>query len=42
VGALNYRGIQIIPFKWHPRLAVITIIVAILHGILGLSAYFNF
>jgi hypothetical protein len=42
VGALNFKGIRIIPFKWHPFLAVITILVAIVHGLFGLSIYFNF
>jgi hypothetical protein len=42
VGFLNHHGIHAIPFKWHPRLATLTIIVAIAHAILGLSAYFNF
>lgn len=42
VGALNFKGIHVFPFKWHPRLALTTIIVAILHAIMGLSVYFNF
>ena len=42
VGALNFKGISIIPFKWHPRLALITIIFAIIHGVLGLSILLNF
>lgn len=42
IGALNFKGISVIPFKWHPRLAVTTIIVAIFHAILGLSVFFNF
>lgn len=42
VGALNFKGITVIPFKWHPRLAIITITVAIIHAILGLSILFNF
>ncbi len=42
VGWLNFKAIYIIPFKWHPRLAIITIIVAVIHAIMGLSAYFNF
>jgi hypothetical protein len=42
VGALNFKGIVMIPFKWHPRLAVLTIIVAVIHGLFGLSIYFNF
>lgn len=42
VGFLNFKGIHIIPFKWHPRLALTTIIIAVIHAILGLSLYFNF
>ena len=42
IGALNFKGISVIPFKWHPRLALTTIIVAIFHAILGLSILFNF
>lgn len=42
VGALNFRGITIISLKWHSRLAIITIIVAIIHAIFGLSIFFNF
>lgn len=42
VGALNFKGLAVIPFKWHPRLAIATIVVAIIHAVLGLSAYFNF
>jgi hypothetical protein len=42
VGYLNFKGKTVIPFKWHPRLATISIILATLHAILGLSAYFNF
>lgn len=40
IGYLNVKGIQIIPFKWHPRFAIITIILALIHGILGILAYF--
>ncbi len=42
VAVLNHRGIHIIPFKWHPRLALITILLATIHAIFGLSIYFNF
>ena len=42
VGALNFKGISVIPFKWHPRLALTTIIIAIIHAIFGLSIFFNF
>jgi hypothetical protein len=42
VGYLNFKGKQIIPFKWHPILAITTIIVATIHAIFGLSIFFNF
>lgn len=42
VGFVNFKGQKTVPFKWHPRLALTTIIVATIHGILGLSIYFNF
>ena len=42
VGYLNFKGIYKIPFKWHPRLAIVTIIVVIIHAIFGLSVYFKF
>jgi hypothetical protein len=42
VGILNFKGIKTIPFKWHPKLAILTIIFALTHAILGLSIYFNF
>jgi len=42
VGALNYRGIRTIPFKWHPRLALLTLIVSLIHVFFGLAFFFNF
>jgi len=42
IGALNLKGITIIPFKWHPRMAVFTIILGAIHAIFGLSIYFRF
>lgn len=42
IGFLNFKGIWVIPFKWHPRLAIITIIVALVHALFGLSILFNF
>lgn len=42
VGFLNFKGINIIPFKWHPRLALITIMIASIHALFGLSIFFNF
>ena len=40
IAILNRRGIHVIPFVWHPRCAVIAICFAIVHGILGILAYF--
>lgn len=37
---LNKMGIRIIPFAWHPRCAVTAICLAIIHGTLGVLAYF--
>lgn len=42
VGLLNFKGVTIVPLKWHSRLALLTIIVAVIHAIFGLSIWFNF
>lgn len=42
IGFLNSKGIRTIPFQWHPRLALLTLLVAIVHAIFGLSIFFNF
>lgn len=42
VGFLNYKRITRFPFKWHIYLAFVTIIFSIVHGLFGLSLYFNF
>lgn len=42
IGVLNRRGVFAIPFKWHSRLAILTILVATVHAIFGLSIFFNF
>lgn len=42
VGYLNFHGYSVIPFKWHPKLAIITLVSALLHGLMGLSIYLNF
>lgn len=39
IAILNRRGITIIPFKWHPRMAAISIMLAVTHGSLGVLAY---
>ncbi|MCX6711640.1 MAG: hypothetical protein NT139_01205 [Candidatus Woesearchaeota archaeon] len=37
IGYTNFKGTQKISFRWHPRMAVTSIILAIIHGILGLA-----
>jgi hypothetical protein len=39
ISVLNSRGIHVIPFKWHPRMAIISICLAVIHGTLGLLSY---
>lgn len=36
---LNRKGIRTIPFAWHPRCAMATICLALIHGTLGVLAY---
>ena len=31
---LNKKGYHIIPFKWHPRFAILTLILATIHALL--------
>lgn len=33
------RGIRIIPFTWHHRIAMTSLILATIHGMLALSAF---
>jgi len=40
IALLNKRGIHKIHFKWHSRMAAISITLAIIHGILGVLIYF--
>ncbi|MFZ2193254.1 MAG: hypothetical protein WAV31_03345 [Candidatus Moraniibacteriota bacterium] len=42
VGALNMKGIHVIPLKCHFKLAIITIIIGLVHAFFGLSIFFNF
>lgn len=40
IAVLNVKfGIAKIPFKWHPRMAAISITLALIHGTLGILAY---
>ncbi len=40
IAITNKKGINKIPFKWHPIMARISIVLAIIHGALGVLAYF--
>ncbi|MFA5266620.1 MAG: hypothetical protein WC379_01510 [Methanoregula sp.] len=40
IAIMTLKGIRTIPFKWHPRLAAFAIFLALVHGSLGLLAYF--
>lgn len=40
IAAMNMKGIRTIPFKWHPRMALIAICCAVIHGVLGVLAFF--
>jgi len=43
IGFMNFKNTaHKIPFLWHPRMAVISIILALVHGLLAFSIYFNF
>ena len=40
IAVMTRRGITLIPFKWHPRMAILSIILALIHGFLGFMLYF--
>lgn len=42
IGYTTVKGIRWIPFKYHRPMAVITIILALIHGLFGLSIYLGF
>jgi len=39
IAILNHKGIRTIPFRWHIRVAAISIGLAVVHGTLGILAY---
>jgi hypothetical protein len=39
IAVLNSKGIRTLPFRWHPRCAAIAICLALVHGTLGILAY---
>jgi hypothetical protein len=42
IGRLTLKGKAYIPFRWHPRLALSALVVALIHAILALSIFFHF
>ena len=40
IAVMNKKGIRIIPFWWHPVCAGLAILLALVHGLLGMLAYF--
>jgi hypothetical protein len=40
IAVMNKNGIRIIPFRWHPVCAGLAILLALVHGLLGVLAYF--
>jgi ABC-type proline/glycine betaine transport system permease subunit len=40
IGFMVFKGTKKIPFRWHIRLAILSITLAVLHGLLGLSFLF--
>lgn len=42
ISIMNKRGINKIPFKWHPRVAIISLILGTIHGLLAVLASLGF
>ncbi len=40
MGVMIIKGIGKIPFKWHMIMAFVSILLAIIHGVLGILIYF--
>jgi uncharacterized membrane protein len=40
IGYMNLHGMKGIPFKWHPRMAALSLALAVIHGIMGVLIYF--
>ena len=39
IAVLNLKGIRTVPFEWHSRCAEVAIFLALVHGALGILAY---
>ena len=42
IGYSNYHGKKWIPFKWHPRMVIISFAIATIHAFLALSIILGF
>ncbi len=40
IGHMTVKGIKNFPMEWHTRLAILTLLLAIGHGLMGILAYF--
>jgi len=40
IAVMNKKGIRNVPFVWHPRMAMIAICCAVIHGVLAVLAFF--
>ncbi len=40
ISFLNKKGIRKIPFKWHSKVAAVSLVLGIIHGILAILVYF--
>jgi hypothetical protein len=39
IAVMNKKGIRIVPFRWHPVCAGCALLLALVHGLLGMLAY---
>lgn len=42
IGFANFHGYKWIPFKWHPRMVIISFSLALFHMISALSIFLNY
>jgi hypothetical protein len=42
IGYASHHSIKYLPFKWHPRMVVLSFILAIIHGLAGLSIFLGY
>ncbi len=40
IGYLHFKGNPHVKFAWHKYLAIVLVIIAVIHGALGILAYF--